>query len=128
MLRAITLALTSVVLLISVTGCASPSLSSATSIEDYCDGAGKFARAVAAEYRDTGNDLLYTRGAVLLEVGRLSPKPPKREVVKMVWTVKYVFIHLQRKPEELSEEVYRQCVAERTAGTWFSGEDVDFTI
>lgn len=111
-----------------MTGCASPSLASATSIEDYCDGAGKFARAVAAEYRDTGNDLLYARGAVLLEVGQLSPKPPKREVVKMVWTVKYVFTHQNMKPEELSEEIYRHCLAERSAGTWFTGETVDFTL
>jgi hypothetical protein len=104
-------------------GCAAPSpitkLPQATSVDDYCNGAGDFAANVAARYRDQGDDFEYTKQVVLADAASLSDPSQTQERMKMLDVLAYVYRNPSRTPKEVYSAVYQTCMEERAAGTWF---------
>ncbi|MHB8661049.1 MAG: hypothetical protein ACYC75_03945 [Minisyncoccota bacterium] len=104
--------------------CAAPApmteLPKATSIDDYCKGAGEFAWRMAKR-RDHGDDLLYTKQVVLADSVSLTAPSQARERIKILEVLSYVYRNPSRSPQELQAEIYQTCMKERTEKpeTWF---------
>ncbi|MHB8710097.1 MAG: hypothetical protein ACYC6X_00925 [Minisyncoccota bacterium] len=104
--------------------CAAPApmteLPKATSIDDYCTGAAKFALNIARK-RDQGDDLIYTKQAVLADSVSLTEPSQARERKKILEVLAYVYKNTSRTPQEIRTDMYQTCVKERTEKpeTWF---------
>jgi hypothetical protein len=111
------------VVLLLLGGCEPPKsiteLPKATTIDDYCTGAGIFVQEIA-ERRDRGDDFDYTKQAVLADAASLTAPSQVRERKKMLEVHSYVYKNASRSPRELRIDIYQTCMRGRKEGTWFS--------